>query len=136
MTWVSYIATSVLTGRQTLLNRSIPGVEILAIVILYWMLVLVLAGMLVCLCVYGVGSEQQGQCGCPSLAERLLYAEVGNFRINPRFHPTLVGWNLGLIREFPTSADCRLLLLSQLLVTPSSPHHKTSIKCESLIPYK
>ena len=32
-------------------------------------------------------------------------AEVGNFRGNPRFHPTLVGWNLGLTREFPTSAE-------------------------------
>ncbi len=26
----------------------------------------------------------------------------GNLRINPRFHPTLIGWNLGLTREIPT----------------------------------
>ena len=31
-----------------------------------------------------------------------IYERVGNFRFNPRFHPTPVGWNLGLTREFPT----------------------------------
>ena len=30
-------------------------------------------------------------------------AEVGNFRVDPRFHPTLVGWNLGSTRKFSTS---------------------------------
>ena len=30
--------------------------------------------------------------------------KVENFRVDPRLHPTFVGCNLGLIREFPTSA--------------------------------
>ena len=30
---------------------------------------------------------------------------VGDFRVNPRFHPTLLGWNLGLTWEFPTPTD-------------------------------
>ena len=29
-------------------------------------------------------------------------SRVENFRVNPRFQPTAVGWNLGLPREFPT----------------------------------
>ena len=28
--------------------------------------------------------------------------EVGNFRVNPRFHPTNIGWNLGSTRVSPT----------------------------------
>ena len=31
-------------------------------------------------------------------------AEVENFRVYPRLLSMLVGWNLGLSREFPTSA--------------------------------
>ena len=30
-------------------------------------------------------------------------AEVGSFRVNPRFHPTDVGWNLWLPRKLPLS---------------------------------
>ena len=32
----------------------------------------------------------------------LTITGAGNFRVNPRFHPMSVGWNLGLTREFPT----------------------------------
>ena len=41
----------------------------------------------------------------PEVIYRL--AEVGNCHVDPRFHPTLVGRNLGLRREFPTSAIAR-----------------------------
>ena len=30
---------------------------------------------------------------------------AGDSRVNPRFHPTPVGWNLGSIREFPTPGN-------------------------------
>ncbi len=30
---------------------------------------------------------------------------VGNFRVNPRFRPTVVGWNVGLTWEFPTPTN-------------------------------
>ena len=32
------------------------------------------------------------------------YVRVGSFHVNPRFHPTGVGWNLGLTRKLPTLA--------------------------------
>ncbi len=31
-----------------------------------------------------------------------VHAGIGNFCVNYRFHPTSVGWNLGLTWEFPT----------------------------------
>ena len=27
---------------------------------------------------------------------------IGNVRVNPRFHPMLIGWHVGLTPEFPT----------------------------------
>ncbi len=36
------------------------------------------------------------------VCRRCPFPGVGNFRVNPRFHRTDVGWNLGLTREFPT----------------------------------
>ena len=36
-------------------------------------------------------------------------AEVANPSVNPRFHPTNVGWNLGLTRKFPTSESAASL---------------------------
>ena len=35
---------------------------------------------------------------------RSINSEVGNFHVNPSFHPTNVARNLGLTRKFPTSA--------------------------------
>ncbi len=32
-----------------------------------------------------------------------LIAQVGNLRVDPRLHPTSVGYNLGSTRDFPTS---------------------------------
>ena len=40
-----------------------------------------------------------GEC-CSRKPNRLNHIQVGNFRIDPRFHPTLVGWNLGLTGIF------------------------------------
>ena len=38
--------------------------------------------------------------GAIQQAEILISQAVGDFRVNPRFHPTSVGRNLGLTREF------------------------------------
>ena len=46
-----------------------------------------------------------------------VYAEDGNFRVDPIFHPTSVRWNLGSTREFPTSVYIEELL--KYLLCPS-----------------
>ena len=40
----------------------------------------------------------------PNQHENATYAKVGNFHVNPRFHSTSAGWNLGSSRKLPTSA--------------------------------
>ena len=39
------------------------------------------------------------------MTEAYIFAGVENFCINPRFHPTSEGWNLGLTRKFPNPID-------------------------------
>ena len=52
---------------------------------------------------------------------------VGNFRVNTRFHPTLVGWNLGLTQEFPSSVKlARLTVVKSCELLPRAPAHCTS----------
>ncbi len=54
------------------------------------------------------GRGKEGTCVLTHEMSRLT-SNVGNFPINPRLHPTSVGWSLGLTRQFPTlsySAPC------------------------------
>ena len=45
---------------------------------------------------------------------------IGNFRVNPRFYPMSVGWNLGLTREFSTPTILSCVCYAGMDVTPST----------------
>ena len=78
-------------------------------------------------CQHGAGMSKQRMIARPSIATttttNVQRAGVGNFNVNPRFHPTSIGWNRGSTQKFPTpervcryKAVCRIRFI--LCITP------------------
>ena len=57
---------------------------------------------------------------------------VGNFHVNLRFHPTNVGWNLGLTRKFTTRSEVELIQTYMLLIQFIKPQTAASLSSQPI----